>query len=400
MRVRLLELRSLAAILTVLWSVGAVAVLVGYRPGGPADGLVAAAALLPPIIAAAAVIWPPLARGPRASAAMGWLGVITALLLIPSLAGVLGNLAAGGRQTLLPSPEVAYGAFLPLAATSLFAGLGLARAILGQTALRQRRLVVGAALGAVLTAVSAGSFGAAVLANERALREAPPRVGSPLGPTDPSLVPPTCDGTLEAGRSASVQISARGRVDGSDLGTVGLAGARDGVDESWEAQRRTAWGSGTTGYIRVGDDAWRREGAAWERVASTGAPFGPTLDTAVLAALQPGSRIAAEDVGVELLEGAKARHCRLAVDGPTALVAVPALRWLAGEDVLAREPTLRVWRGEIDWWVFGDSQLGMASVTVNGPPGGDWPRTGFQATLQAELTARDRGLPQRIDPPE
>jgi hypothetical protein len=396
MRVRLLELRLVAGLLVALWAAGAIAVLVGYRPGGPVDLLVAAAALLPVGIAAAALVWPPLARGPRASAAIGWLGVITALLLIPALAGIIGNLAAGGRQTLLPSPEVAYAALLPLALTCLFSGLGIARAVLGQTSLRRRRLVLGASLALVLTGVTSAAFGGAALANELALRQQPPRGGSPLGPTDPSLLPPDCDGRLLAGPSAQVTLTAKGRVDGSDEGEVRLTGQRDAQDESWQATRTTPWGSGPIAYARVGTMAWRNDdGAGWRP-----APVRSTLDRAVVeAALPVGARIASEDVGVDLVEGAKARHCRLAIDGPTALRAMPALRWLVGRDALDDARALDAWRGEIDWWVFADDQLGMATLTVSGPPGSDWPRTGFQATLSAELIARERALQHPVVPP-
>ena len=58
-----------------LWLLGGVYVLVGYRPGGPIDPLVGLAALSPTAIALLAVIWPPIARGPRAFAAIVWLGL-------------------------------------------------------------------------------------------------------------------------------------------------------------------------------------------------------------------------------------------------------------------------------------------------------------------------------------
>jgi hypothetical protein len=389
MRVRLLELRLVAGLLVALWAGGAIAVLVAYRPGGPVDLLVVAAALLPVAIAAVALIWPPLARGPRASAAIGWLGVITALLLIPALAGIIGNLSAGGRQTLLPSPEVAYAALLPLALTCLFSGLGIARAVLGQTSLRRRRLVLGGSLAFVLTGVTGAAFGGAALANELALRQQPPRGGSPLGPTDPSLLPPDCDGRLLAGLSSDVTLTATGRIDGSDHGELRLSGQRDGQNESWQATRTTPWSSGPVAYTRLDMMAWRRDDSAEWRPA----PVRSTLDRAVVeAALREGARIASEDVGVDRVEGAKARHCRLAIDGPTALNAMPALRWLVGGDILDDDRALDTWRGEIDWWVFADEQLGMATLTVSGPPGSDWPRTGFQATLGAELIARERAI--------
>src|SRR5437016_551069 len=42
MRVRMFGLRVLAAVLSGLWTIAAALVLLGYRPGGPIDGLVVA----------------------------------------------------------------------------------------------------------------------------------------------------------------------------------------------------------------------------------------------------------------------------------------------------------------------------------------------------------------------
>ena len=94
-------------------------------------------------IALAAVFWPPVARGDRAFAGIVWLGLLAGLLLVPSIGGVLNQLLGRGPQTLLPSVESAYPWLLALVATSVFAGLGIARRILGETALRRSRLVGG-----------------------------------------------------------------------------------------------------------------------------------------------------------------------------------------------------------------------------------------------------------------
>jgi hypothetical protein len=117
-------------------------------------------------------------------------------------------------------------------------------------------------------------------------------------------------------------------------------------------------------------------------------------------ALTPAARASAEEVGVEETGGARARHCRVAVDGPTGLRAFPTLRWLVGGMPFEANPQLDVWRGELDWWVFADGQLGMATISLHGPAFGvDWPVRGFQATLEARLTALDRGQLQVIEPP-
>ena len=106
MRVRTFELRLVAVALTALWFLGALYVVLGYRPGGPIDGLVGAAATLPMAIALAAVFWPPVARGDRAFAGIVWLGLLAGLLLVPSIGGVLNQLLGRGPQTLLPSLEI------------------------------------------------------------------------------------------------------------------------------------------------------------------------------------------------------------------------------------------------------------------------------------------------------
>jgi hypothetical protein len=130
-RVRAIELRILALVLVVLWAAAFVLVLVAYRPGGPVDLGVGLAAAGPILVAVAAVTWPPVAHGDRAFAATAWLGLAAVLLLVPSLAGIVGQLAGGGPQTLVPSAEAAYPWLLALIATGLFAGLGIARRRLG-----------------------------------------------------------------------------------------------------------------------------------------------------------------------------------------------------------------------------------------------------------------------------
>ena len=95
-RVRIIQLRILAGILTALWALAFVLVLVGYRPGGPVDIVVGFAAVLPLLVALAALRWPPAARGERAFASIVWLGLGAVLLLIPSLAGLVIQLETRG----------------------------------------------------------------------------------------------------------------------------------------------------------------------------------------------------------------------------------------------------------------------------------------------------------------
>jgi hypothetical protein len=109
-------------------------------------------------------------------------------------------------------------------------------------------------------------------------------------------------------------------------------------------------------------------------------------------ALADGSREAAEFHGVDVIEGARARHCRLAVDGVTFRTAFPQIDWLVGTADLSR------WRGELDYWIFLDGQLGWVTGSVNGEAG-EIREGALQATIRVNLTATERDEPVRIDAP-
>ena len=398
MRVRTVELRLLALLLTALWTAGGVAVVTGYRPGGPVDLLVGVVAFLPALIASAGAIWPPVADGRSASLAVRWLGVLTALLVAPAVAGLLPTLGSGGGQPVLPSAEVAYAILLGLAGTCVFTGLGIASAWLRESAPRLRRVVTATLLGAAMTGVVATAFSGAVVANEAALRAQRSAAATP-GPADPASVPPPCDGELRAAQTARVEVVARARLAQTQVGRVVLRGARNGADERWEAERSgTPDGPARAAYVSVDGRGWRRSGfGRWQPAA---APVHGTLDRRLVeAALGREDRVAAEHFGLEVVGDARARHCRRAVDGPAALEAFPALRWLAGEDLLETGRSLDVWRGELDWWVFEDGEVGMATVAIHGPPGSRWAGSRFQVTLEAQLTAVERGKPHQVTPP-
>lgn len=453
MRVRLLHLRGLAALLTLGWAATSVSVTASYHPGGPLDALVVTAPVVAMAASAIAGVWPPIARGDRAAAAMSWLGIAALLLLIPALVDLVVATGSESSSLLFPSPEAAYAWVLAFLATSVFAGLGVSRRVLGATAMRAPRLALGLLVAVAISAVGCGISAAAILANDRALRDVAP-LASDWGPTGGYVTPPGCSAVLSAGPGARVTVDAHATADGRQTGSVTLAGMRTGRDESWHASldgaaaaslesepltgagppggaslssSPTASGSIDAGeepggspaagsgaasaaptaravdYVRVDDRAWIRPGSEgeWQQPATggTAAPPPPTLDQAVLeAALPDRSRLAAEDVGIDLFDGARARHCRVAIDGPTALAAFPTLRWLVGGSPLDTSAVIEDWRGTLDWWVFGDHELGVAEVTVGGfildQPGG-----GIQGTLTARLTARDRGAHQQIVPP-
>ena len=108
--------------------------------------------------------------------------------------------------------------------------------------------------------------------------------------------------------------------------------------------------------------------------------------------LSPGFRATAEDRGVEVIEGARARRCRVAVDGDTFVSAVPQVRWLVGDADLHR------WRGQLDYWVFLDGQLGQVAGNVNGNAAEIKPAA-LLGTIELRLTATDRDQDLVIQPP-
>jgi hypothetical protein len=391
-RVRTFELRLVAIGLTGLWFLGALYVVLGYRPGGPIDGLVGAAAALPMAIALAAVFWPPVARGDRAFSGIVWLGLGAGLLLVPSIGGVLNQLLARGPQTLLPSLEAAYPWLLALGATSLFAGLGIARRLLGETALRRDRLVRGAVIAVGLTVGSGAIFSAAAIANDLALHDRP-ALDSRFGPTGGDVAPPRCEASLTAGTTSVLDLHLSADVDGRPIGAVGLTGERAGVDVRWTADVASSVTLGRYGVARIGTQAWTRDPQAGWVAAPASAADAALVDVQVLAtALDEGIRATAENRGVEFVEGARGRHCRVAVDGPTFVAAFPQVRWLVGGD------TLRRWRGQLDYWVFTDGELGRVAGSASGPAGG-FAADGIQGTIRVELDATDRDAARSIVPP-
>ena len=391
-RVRIFELRLIAIALALAWGVVSAIVLIGYRPGGPVDILVGLAAAVPVAIAVASFAWPPTAHGRRAFAAMVWLGLGSLLLLVPSIADVSEQLGKRGAQTLLPSIEAAYPWALALFGTSLFAGFGVARRMLGETAMRQRRLLRGVGVAGVLAAGAATLFTTVAMANELALRDRP-TLSSRFGPTSSDAEPPLCHEPLLVGSTARLGLRLEGEIDGRSIGSVDLAGSRTGLDFRWLAYAATSRQLGLHGAARLADRAWIREPFGGWRRAEIGEVAAQTIDLRVFeTALVDGARDAAELHGLDVIEGARGRHCRLAVDGPTFRSAFPHVQWLVGRTDLSS------WRGELDYWIFLDGQLGRVTGSING--GANELREGaIQATLRVNMTATERGRPVTIDPP-
>ena len=392
MRVRIFELRLIALTLTMLWAFAAGLVLVGYRPGGPIDLLVGLTACLTIPIPVAGLLWPPVARGSRAFAGIVWLGLGAWLLLVPSIGGILNQLVARGPQTLLPSLETAYPWLLALAATSLFSGLGIARQLLGGTALRRARMIRATGIAAALTAVVSLAFAGAAIANDVALRDAP-AAASRFGPTTAEADPPPCDGVITAGTTAGLEMTLDGDVDLHPIGSASLDGQRAGPDFRWSADVATDRALGRFGAARIGGAAWTlAPRGSWES-----APLASVADMAVdlqalSGALTGANRTAAEDRGLEYVEGARARHCRIAIDGPTFATAFPEIQWLTGEADLHR------WRGQLDYWIFVDGELGRTDGGINGEASAI-DRAGLLGRIRSTMSAVDRDRPARIVPP-
>jgi len=391
-RVRTIELRILGVVLTALWVLTFALVLLGYRPGGPIDLTVGLVTLGPILVAGAAVVWPPVARGDRAFAAIAWLALGAILLLVPSIGGLITQLEGGGPQTLLPSVEAAYPWLLALVGTGLFAGLGIARRRLGETALRRRRLVAGSAVALALVLLVGTAFGTAAMVNELALADRPANA-SRFGPTDPSIEVPTCDAPLEIGTTAKLELLMDSSIDDRRTGQVRLEGFRNGSDFEYSGFAASRLTMGQQGMTRDRGRAWMLgPGRPWTSVTIDEAA-NHDLDRALLnEALTPGDRAVAEDHGLSFIEGARARHCRVALDGAALRRALPQVDLLVGETDLSR------WRGELDYWVFADGQLGQVDGRLTGPAGSLDPDA-LNALIRFRLTAVDRGLPITVMPP-
>jgi hypothetical protein len=391
-RVRTFELRLIAMVLSAAWTLTAALVLLGYRPGGPLDLVVGLAAALPIPIAFAGVVWPPVARGGTAFAALVWLGLATILVLLPAIVGVIIQLTARGPQTLVPSLEAGYPWLMGLLGTALFSGLGVARRWLGETALRRRRLVRGTLLAVAATSVAGLGFAGAALGNELALRDLPV-TGSRYGPTGSDVEPPMCDEPVAISRASLVQVILDGEVDRRPLGTVDLRGVRNDDDFRWLAYVATARQLGQVGAARIGDRAWElQRNGGWRGVPPAGIAQDGLDRQIVLGAIESGSRPAAETHGISRIEGALARHCRIAIDGNAFRAAFPAIEYLVGD------VDLDTWRGELDYWVFADSAVGRVAGGISGH-GGEIVSGALQGRLEATMNATERDRPHPIAAP-
>lgn len=112
----------------------------------------------------------------------------------------------------------------------------------------------------------------------------------------------------------------------------------------------------------------------------------------LIEALGASQRRVVENAGLAYVEGARARHCRIAFDGDTLRRAVPEVSLLLGDADLSR------WRGMLDFWVFADGQLGQADGVATGPALG-LAEDALSAEVRFRLIAVDRGAPITVQPP-
>ena len=402
-----LRIRLLAAGLLALWAAVAIAVAAMYRPGGPGDIVVVLACSTPVFVAAAGIAWPAVPADDRQRLALVWLWIAAVLLVIPLLYGVASTLVMGGPRSLVPSAEVAYAGLLALLALSAFSATGLVHERRGTLVFERRSTWWTALLSVGLTGVVGLAFALVALVSDMALRHDPVTTSSRFGPTDPDLLPPLCDAPAALGSGARVTITAVSSEDDVARGRAVLEGRRGGRDEVWGASWDGPDGSGQLAYVRVGAQAWlNREsrdpgapGTSWDAVRPD--PFdlaGPrelTMDGPPHSLVNvPRGSLVVEDLGLEVTDGARARHCRAFVDGPTALSAFLPLRWLIGGEPIELDTRLEDWRGELDWWVFANGELGRASVEISGERADTgWDSEALLGILEAELEAIDRTVP-------
>ena len=232
---------------------------------------------------------------------------------------------------------------------------------------------MGILIALVATSLSGSLFAAAAIGNELALRDMP-AISSRFGPTRSEAEPPRCTAAVMAGPTAVVALTIRSDVDGRASGTIGVRGVRNGLDVSWLADVATQAAVGQFALVRSDGSTWVRGPRQDWRPAlggdamvdpGGGFPLAPSAHPAldrevVMTALTVPYRSAAEDRGLEFVEGARARHCSVALDGRTFEAAFPAVAWISAHEDLHR------WRGALDYWIFLDGQIGQVTALVNG----------------------------------
>jgi hypothetical protein len=217
--------------------------------------------------------------------------------------------------------------------------------------------------------------------------------GTTGGPTTGSEQPPRCDAGLSAGESARLNMHMSATVDLRPVGSIELTGLRVGRDMRWLGYAATTGQLGQFGSARIGDHAWTiSPGTRWAPVDPASVDADTVDRQALDLALTPELRATAEDRGVEVIEGARARRCRVAGDGLIFEDAFPEVVRLVDKADLHR------WRGQLDYWVFLDGQLGQIAGSINGEAAEIVPEA-LNGTVDVRMTATERGRDTFIYPP-
>ena len=238
-----------------------------------------------------------------------------------------------------------------------FGGLGVARYLLGSTAMRRRRLEAG---------TCSSRWWRRRSAVRRSLRRRSPtstrcatrrRIASRFGPTQSDAEPPHCTDALATGPTAVVALDHRGRrrrpADRQrrparrtrrrrrelvgrrrDRGPHGPVRARPAATAPRGSGRHASSGGASADRPRRRSRQASRSRPPRRRCRQPGRNAGadPTQAPGPPGArsggpghgAHAGYRAAAEDRGLEFVEGARARHCRIALDGRTFQAAFPA----------------------------------------------------------------------------
>jgi hypothetical protein len=184
-----------------------------------------------------------------------------------------------------------------------------------------------------------------------------------------------------------------GSIDGHYSGQVGIEGIRNGADVSWSGFAATRLTLGQQGLVRLGDQVWvLTPGRPWTETDKARGANQDMDRQLVSVALTPVDIAAPEDRGLAYIDGARARHCRISVDGDTIRKVLPQVSLLIGQTDISR------WRGDLDFWVFADGQLGQVDGRITGPAIGI-DDDALQAGVRFRMLAYDRGLPITVLPP-
>jgi hypothetical protein len=183
-------------------------------------------------------------------------------------------------------------------------------------------------------------------------------------------------------------MDARADVDGMTQATAHASGRRDGQDAEWSGDVAGPSVKASEFEFTLVDGAahLRSDGADSQPVVP---PTAGALDERLAGALRAPGTAPIEDLGIDLLGGIAARHCRTAVDGPRAIGAFLPLAWLLGRQPLDDGPALEIWRGQLDWWTVGEGHVARADVVIGGHPADAWASSGLRGTLRAHMEVFD-----------